>query len=295
MANGLVVLVTGSSSGFGRLMVETLARRGHVTFAGMRDPDGRNASAAGELRALADSQKLPLHVVALDVTSDASTEAAAAAAIAKAGRIDALVNNAGIASFGATEAFTLEQVAEQFNTNVFGSLRTRRAVLPHMRAAGSGLLIEISTSLGRVPMPFMAIYCACKAAEEMFAEEGRYTLAPLGIESTILEASVYPTPMLQRMIQPADPSRLPGYGPLFPVMEQLGKAMEYMLSMKPNPQEVADAVAALVEAPRGSRPMRTLVGGAHPEGVRDMNRASDQTIAGFYSMMGVGHLGRLPA
>jgi NAD(P)-dependent dehydrogenase (short-subunit alcohol dehydrogenase family) len=128
MSQQKTVLVTGCSSGFGRLMVETLARHGHTTVAGMRDPAGKNASASAELRALAEREHLPLHIVALDVTDDASVQEAVHTAAEKSGgRIDVLVNNAGIASFGITEAFTIEQVARQFDTNVFGPLRMKRA------------------------------------------------------------------------------------------------------------------------------------------------------------------------
>jgi len=290
MSEKSVVFVTGASSGFGRLIVEAVARRGHTAIAGMRDPQGKNAQAASELGRVAKDEKLPIHVVPLDVTSADSANAAAKAAATKAGRIDALINNAGIACFGITEAFTDEQVAEQFNTNVFGAVRMNRAVLPYMRGSGRGLIVQISTSIGRSPMPFMGIYGATKAAAEVLAEEARYTLAPLGIDSVILQAGIYPTPMQQKMAQPADGARIQGYGPLFPVMEQMGKAMQYMLSSKPDPQEVADAVVKLLEAAPGTRPLRTMVGATHPNGVRELNEATDGVIRGFYPMMGIGNL-----
>lgn len=293
MADKSVVMVTGCSSGFGRLMVETLARRGHTVIGGMRDPEGKNAGPFAELKRLTETEKLPLHVVPLDVTSDASTNAAMKKALAVAGRIDALVNNAGIACFGITEAFTVDQVTAQFDTNVFGALRMNRAVLPHMRAAGRGLLIQISTSTARVPMPFMGVYCAAKAAAEMLAEEARYELAPLGIDSTILEATLYPTPMLQKMTQPADAERLAGYGPTLGFMGLLGKAQEWMLSTRPDPQEVADAVIQLVEAAPGTRPLRTLVGAIHAEGTATLNQTTDSMVGSFYGSMGVAGLVQL--
>jgi len=290
MANPQVVLVTGTSSGFGRLTVETLARRGHTVFATMRDPEGKNAAAAAELSGLAQKGSLPIHVLSMDITSESAVNAAVARAAEQAGRIDAVVNNAAVGGFGITEAFTIDQVKEQFDTNVFGALRVNRAALPHLRKAGRGLILYVSTSIARTPMPFMGVYCATKAASEIFAEEARYVLAPLGVESAILQAGIYPTPLQSKMAQPADGARAGGYGPLFPVMEQMGKAMQYMLSSKPDPQEVADAVLKLVEAPAGSRPLRTLVGSTHPTGVKELNESSDRLVEGFYGAMGIGHL-----
>src|SRR5271163_2841021 len=101
-----VVLVTGSSTGFGRLMVETLARRGHTVFATMRDPAGRNAANAAAIRALGAKESLPLHILDLDVTNDASVEQAVHAAVEQAGRIDVAINNAGYALAGLAEAVT---------------------------------------------------------------------------------------------------------------------------------------------------------------------------------------------
>ncbi|HVE85333.1 MAG TPA: SDR family oxidoreductase [Myxococcales bacterium] len=294
MASHQVVLVTGTSSGFGRLISRTLARRGHTVFATMREPEIKNAAAAVDLRVLAGKERIPLHVLPMDVTSDASVSEAVGRAMEQEGRIDAIVHNAAIASFGITEAFTLDQVKEQFETNVFGPLRVNRAALPHLRQAARGFILHISASIARSPLPFMGVYCATKAALEVLAEEARYVLAPLGIDSAILQPGVYPTPLQQKLLQPLDGARASGYGPLFPVMEQMGKFMQYMLSTRPDPQEVADAVLRLVEAPPGTRPLRTLVGAAHPGGVEALNDSSDRLIEGFYGGMGIGHLVHRP-
>ncbi len=141
------ILVTGSTSGFGRLTVETLARQGYRVFAGMRAAAGKNASAAEELRALAQREQLALHLVEIDVTDDASVEQAIAVIIETTGRLDVVVNNAGVSYSGPLEAFTLEQVRQQFETNVFGVLRVNRAVLPQMVEAlaclrASGLSLD---------------------------------------------------------------------------------------------------------------------------------------------------------
>ncbi len=163
------ILVTGSTSGFGRLMVETLARQGYIVFAGMRAVAGKNAPAAEELRVLAEREHLALHIVEIDITDDASVEQAIASLVGITGRLDVVVNNAGIAYSGPLEAFTLKQVQQQFDTNVFGVLRVNRAALPHMRRLGSGLLLQIGSIAGRLALPFQGLYAATK-----FALEGAY-------------------------------------------------------------------------------------------------------------------------
>src|SRR5207249_4528559 len=128
MSSKQVVFITGSSTGFGRLFTETLARKGHTVFATMRDPGGRNAKNASEIRALAEKDSLPIHVLELDVTDDASVGRAVDAAVAKAGRIDVAINNAGYYLSGLEEAVTTEQAQRLMDTNFLGPVRVNRAV-----------------------------------------------------------------------------------------------------------------------------------------------------------------------
>ena len=146
------ILITGASSGFGRDTAESLARAGHAVFASMREPQAKNRTHAQQLR------NQGIAVVELDVSSDASVDRAVKEVLERAGRIDVLVNNAGIASAGITEAFTADQAKVVFNTNVVGLLRTSRAVLPTMRVQSDGLIINIGAILGRVIFPFFGIY-----------------------------------------------------------------------------------------------------------------------------------------
>jgi NAD(P)-dependent dehydrogenase (short-subunit alcohol dehydrogenase family) len=141
------ILITGTSSGFGRDTAETLHRAGHTVYASMRGAEGKNRQAAEALR------KLGIKTVELDVSDDTSVEAGVKTVLAEAGNIDVLVNNAGIASAGVTEAFTTEQTKEIFDTNVIGLLRVTRAVLPSMRQQHDGLIINIGSILGRVTFP----------------------------------------------------------------------------------------------------------------------------------------------
>ena len=144
------ILITGTSSGFGRETAERLARDGYRVFAAMRDIASRNRSHADALR----SQKIG--VVELDVTDDGSIDRAIASILAEAGKINVLVNNAGIASVGVTEAFTTDQAKAIFDTNVIGLLRVTRAVLPSMRREREGLIINMGSVLGRVTFPSSA-------------------------------------------------------------------------------------------------------------------------------------------
>src|SRR5579864_8261439 len=187
------ILVTGSNSGFGRLTVETLARQGYRVFAGMRAAAGKNAPAAEELRALAQREQLALHLIEIDVTDDASVEQAIEAIIGATGRLDVVVNNAGISYIGPLEAFTLEQVQQQFATNVFSVLRVNRAVLPQMRKQGSGLLLQIGSIAGRLAFPFLGLYGATKFALVGLTESYRYELAPFVIDAAIIEPGTFPT------------------------------------------------------------------------------------------------------
>ncbi len=291
MEQSKVVLVTGSSSGFGRLIAETLARQGHQVYASLRDADGRNAAAGAELRELAAAENLSLQVVELDVTDDASVDREVNRITQESGRIDVLVNNAGAAYMGPAEAFTVEQVRQQFDTNFFSIVRMNRAVLPHMRHQGSGLLVYISSVLGRLVFPFTGIYNSSKFAVEGLAEAYRYELGPLGIDTAIVEPGAYPTSLFGRAATPDDADRLAGYGALAPIQEQMTAGLQEMLSgaNAPNPQDVADVVAALVNTPSGQRALRTLVG-QDAVAATQLNQVAEQTQYGLLAQFGLQDL-----
>src|SRR5260370_30127657 len=205
------ILVTGSTSGFGRLTVETLARQGYRVFAGMRAAAGKNAPAAEALRMLAQREALALQIVEIDITDDASVERAIAVMIETTGRLDVVVYNAGVSYSGPLEAFTLERVRQQFEINVFSVLRVHRAVLPQMREQGRGLLLQIGSIAGRLGMPFLVLYGATKFALEGLTESYRYELAPFGIDAAIIEPGTYPTTISANRQVAADAERLALY------------------------------------------------------------------------------------
>ena len=283
-----VVLITGASSGFGRLTALTLARQGHIVFASMRDATGRNAPAHTALREVAEREGLLLDVVALDVTDEASVSRAVDEVVERAGAIDVLVNNAGVVSMGFGEAFTTESAQRLFDVNVFGVLRATRAVLPHMRRQREGLVVSISSGVGRIVMPFMGLYSASKFAVEALAESTRMELESLGIDSVIVEPGAFPTPIFDKIGTPDDPERLADYGPLAEAPQQMAAALgEATEGMAADPQSVADAVAALVATPRGQRPLRTLVG-EDVQGIQPLNDVAAEVQSAFLAQLGMG-------
>ncbi len=278
------ILITGASTGFGRDAAETLARAGHAVFASMRD-------AGGKTRAHAEALALNgVAVVEIDVADDASVEAGVAEVLAKAGRIDVLINNAGVASAGVTEAFTPDQAKVVFNTNVVGVLRTTRAVLPAMRRQRDGLIVNVGSILGRVTFPFFGVYGASTFAVEALTDSLRYEVSQLGVDVVLVQPSAYPTPMYANVHHPADTARAGDYGP---VGEIPGAMFQHFMTTfqspnAPNPHDVADAIARLIETPKGERPARTIVGAAFGSDVVNAQTAPVQ--AQVVESLGLGHL-----
>jgi NAD(P)-dependent dehydrogenase (short-subunit alcohol dehydrogenase family) len=238
----------------------------------MRDPGGRNAKNASEIRALAEKDSLPIHVLELDVTNDASVEKAVDAAIAKAGRIDVAINNAGYVVSGLAETVTPDQAQRQMDTNFLGPVRVNRAVLPHMRRQRSGVLIHLSSAAGRIVAPSMGFYCASKFALEALAESYSYELAAQGIESVILEPGQYETSIFGSVVTGADEARTATYGA---AREIPAKVQGALASSAANAQEVADAVLRIIETPAGEKKLRYFVSPQN-YGVDEMNALSKQ-------------------
>ena len=278
-----VVLITGSSTGFGRLFTETLAQKGHTVFATMRDLGGRNAKNVSEIRALAEKESLPIHVLELDVTNDASVERAVNAAIAKASRIDVAINNAGYYLSGLEEAVTTEQAQRLMDTNFIGPVRVNRAVLPHMRRQRSGVLMHISSGAGRVVVPSAGFYCASKFALEALAEAYSYELAAQGIESVIVEPGQYETPVFGNTVRAADEARTTTYGAAKEIPAKVNAALS---STTGNAQEVADTVLRIIETPAGERQLRYFVS-PQDFGLNEINALSKQVQAKLLEAFGL--------
>jgi NAD(P)-dependent dehydrogenase (short-subunit alcohol dehydrogenase family) len=281
-------MVTGASSGFGRLIAETLARKNFQAFATMRSASGRNAGTAREIRELGARESLPLHVLELDVTEDGSVERAVSEVVARAGRIDVLVNNAGHGIMDLAETVTLAQAQRQFETNFFGVLRMNRAVLPVMKRQGSGLLLHVSSGAGRLAIPGMGLYCASKFAMEALAEVYRYELASQGIDSVVIEPGAYATGIMEKLEPGEDPGRKIGYGEVANIPE---KIKEKLRNSRANPQEIADAVLRIIETPAGQRPLRYRVGPGGP-GVERINALTDEVQAQLLEAFGITTLAK---
>jgi NAD(P)-dependent dehydrogenase (short-subunit alcohol dehydrogenase family) len=249
------ILVTGANGGFGSLIVKRLLARGQRVAASMRDPAGRNRAIAEELRAAGAM------VVEIDVTDDASVNAGTQAAIEWLGGLDVLVNNAGIGVVGLQESYTADDYKRLFDVNVFGVQRMNRAVIPRFRAQRRGLLVYVSSLLGRITIPFYGPYNSTKWALEAMAENYRTELSAFGIESVIVEPGGYATTFIDHLMRPSDTARSAQYGAMAGAPEAALAGFEGVLRQNPgqDPQKVADAIAALVELPLGQRPFRTVV------------------------------------
>ncbi len=253
-----IILITGASSGFGRLTAEALGKAGHIVYASMRDVAGRNAQNAAELSAIPGSDIRPIE---LDVQSEASAEAAAAKLIAESGRIDVLIHNAGHMMFGPAEAFTAEQFAQQYDVNVLGTQRVNRAFLPHMRAQKQGLLVWISSSssAGGTP-PYLAPYFAAKAGMDSLAVLYARELSRWGIETSIVVPGAFTkgTNHFAHSGRPADEARLAEYeaGPYAGFGEQVQTAFAEIVPEDADVQGVADGIVGIVDMPFGTRPFR---------------------------------------
>jgi NAD(P)-dependent dehydrogenase (short-subunit alcohol dehydrogenase family) len=274
MSNEQVILVTGCSSGFGELIAKTLAGAGHKVFATIRDVRSRNAVAAQALESWAQANKAGLRVIEMDVSDMASVEAGVKEATSSAGSIDVVVNNAGISASGPLEAFAIEQMQELFDINVFGPLRVDKAVLPQMRDRRSGLLIHVSSTLGRILPRTGGLYPASKWAAEGLAESLHYQVAPFGVDVVILEPGSFPTPAVAKGMLPEEQSVADAYAAL-PSSSRRAREVspDYV---PPNPQEVADAVLEIIEAPPGTRPLRRVVGPIFTTGAAEFNELYEE-------------------
>jgi len=282
------ILITGASSGFGRLTAEQLANSGHRVFAGFRSTDGAKKPVADELRGK------KIEILRLDVTDQASVDSAVKQLLKTTNnQLDVVVNNAGMASAGISESFTAEQVREMFDVNVFGVQRVIRATLPALRAKRSGLVINIGSILGRVTIPFFGLYGASKYAVEAMSDSYRYELSQLGIDVVLVQPSAYPTNMYAAAQHPADGEIAKKYGA---VAEVPGKILKTFVTLfqgenAPNPRDVAEAIDKIVSTPVGKRPDRVVVG--LPFGSDAVNNAVNPIQRGTIDSLGLADLARL--
>jgi len=254
---GRTVVITGASSGFGEGAVRAFADNGDRVWGTMRDATGRNAGKKAALEAYSPH----ISIVEMDVTSDASVAEGFTGILAK-GPVDILINNAGIMYIGLTEAYSVAQAHEQMDTNYFGAIRTMQAILPAMRMAGSGLIINTSSLAGRVSVPFFGTYCATKHALEAYSQSLRYEVAPFGVDVALVEPGPFPSNLLAAGQPPAHDDILASYGNLRDIPTTMVAGFADMLASDAalDPQLVIDTYLKLADAEPGKRPTRTVVG-----------------------------------
>lgn len=288
--SGKSVLITGCSSGFGRLGAEYYARLGAKVFATMRNTPRPEAE---ELRALARRDGLDIEVLRLDVLQPGEIDDVTAH-VDKAlggGTIDVLINNAGIGISSPVEVQDMEATRLIFDTNVFGCHRMARAFLPGMRERGSGQIIQISSQLGRVIVPYSGHYSATKFALEAMSEQLAYELVPHNIDVTIIEPGGYPTEVwVNRNIYSASLKdrasdvHTSGYPQ---VVARMGQ--EDGSGRSADPMDVPRAIAEIIAMPPGTRPLRRPVSGG-PIPQLAINEVARETAIGWLGNSGYGPL-----
>jgi NAD(P)-dependent dehydrogenase (short-subunit alcohol dehydrogenase family) len=257
-------LITGASSGFGRLTALHLARSGAAVVASMRNLKKGKRAEAQELADIASKEKLRLSLVEIDVTKPAQVSSGVAEAHRIAGgALDLLVNNAGIGIGGPIELEDEQAMMEQANTNLLGYHRMARAVLPAMRARKQGLVVNISSQLGRLVLPNIGSYCMTKFGVEAMCEAMAYELAPFGVEVTIIQPGGYPTKIWDNgrrysdaLLERVDAERKDAYS----AHTQMARGLmsgQYTT----DPMDVPRAIAEIFAMPPGKRPLRRPV---HP-------------------------------
>jgi NAD(P)-dependent dehydrogenase (short-subunit alcohol dehydrogenase family) len=239
----MIALITGSSSGIGLATSLYLARRGYTVWATMR-----NLEKASELRKIIEAERLPIELAQLDVCDDSSVKEAVAQILQKSGRIDVLVNNAGYGLRGAIEEVSLDEWKRQFETNFYGVIRVTQAVLPQMRAQRSGAIVNISSVLGRMAIPFSGPYTASKFALEGLTETLRYELAPWNIKVVLIEPGFIATNFQQnaQLAQAAQSQDSP-----YALFKQAsGRRVQRNIYRAAPPERVAETIYRAITHPR---------------------------------------------
>jgi NAD(P)-dependent dehydrogenase (short-subunit alcohol dehydrogenase family) len=271
--NHKVAVVTGSSSGIGYEISLILARNGFLTYATMR-----NLTKGENIKLIATKENLPIRVKQLDVTDDMSVNNAVQAISSETGRIDVLVNNAGYGLNGAFEDLAMDEIKTQYETNVFGLIRTTQAVLPIMRRQKSGTIVNISSGAGRFGFPSGSAYVSTKFAVEGLSESMSYELEPFGIKVVIVEPGVIRTNFGNGLVI-AKKSQDPN-SPYLQIMQKVATGFEEMMKNSSSPDLVAKVV---LNAVRDENPnLRYLAGNDVEQWLESKRNISDEE---FYKMM----------
>lgn len=288
-----IVVITGASSGFGALTARALADTGNTVYAGMRATAGRNAP---QVQAAADYAKehgVDLRAIEMDVNSQDSVDAAVKQIIEEHGRIDVIMHNAGHMVTGPTEAFTPEQLDELFDINVLSTQRVNRAVLPHLRKTGRGLVLWVSSSSvkGGTP-PYLGPYFAAKAAMDSLAVTYAGELARWGVETSIVVPGSFTsgTNHFAHSGHPSDEAVEAEYETKYAgLMEQVSQKLAALAPENADASLVSDEIARIVALPEGQRPYRVHIDPAN-DGSEEVSQTADRIRREFLTRIGLDDL-----
>src|ERR1700716_1495519 len=287
-----IIAITGASSGFGALAARALARAGHTVYASMRETEGRNAPQVKEVEKYAADHGVDLRPIELDVSSQESCNAAIQEIVAKNGRLDVVIHNAGHMVFGPAEAFTPEQLAELYDVNVLSTQRINRAALPQLRKQRRGLVVWVSSSssAGGTP-PYLAPYFAAKAGMDALAVVYARELTRWGIETSIIVPGAF-TGGTNHFANAGSPGNKAGAaeyeaGPYAGFADQVLKGFSSIVPADADVSAVAEAIVKVVDAPFGKRPFRVHVDPTQ-DGAEVVNAVSDRVRAELLRRIGLG-------
>ena len=268
-----VAIVTGSSSGIGFEISLMLARNGLTTYATMRD-----LHKSSMLTSIADKEKIPLRCVQLDVTDDMSVKQAIETIVNESHHIDILINNAGYGLSGALEDLLIDEIKLQFETNFFGLIRATQAVLPIMRNQRSGIIVNISSGLGRFGIATSSAYASSKFAVEGLTESLSYEIEPFGIKTILVEPGIIKTNFIKAAVL-AQKSKDPN-SPYFQFMNNMDEGMKKLIENSESPEYVAKVV---LDAINDSNPKLRYLAGKDVEQIMEIkNKMSDED---FHNMI----------
>lgn len=287
------IVITGASSGFGAMTARALADAGHTVYAGMRDITGRNTGAAASAADYSREHGIDLRAIELDVSSQASVDAAVAKILSEVSRLDVVVHNAGHMVLGPTEAFTVEQIAEVYDTNVLSTQRVNQAVLPRLRAQQDGLLVWVgSTSTRGGTPPYLGPYFAAKAAEDALAVSYAAELARFGIDTTIVVPGSFTTGTshFANAGHAARTDIIAEYETHYAgLVNQVNDRLAALAPADADPTEVARQIVRVVDLPKGQRPFRVHIDPAN-DGAEEVNNVGDRIRDQFYRRIGLADL-----
>jgi NAD(P)-dependent dehydrogenase (short-subunit alcohol dehydrogenase family) len=273
MSEKRVAIVTGSSSGIGFEISLMLARHGFITYATMRD-----LQKSLTLRSIADKENIPLRCVQLDVTDDVSVKQAIETIVKESCKIDVLINNAGYGLSGALEDLLINEIKLLFDTNFFGLIRTTQAVLPIMRNQRSGIIVNISSGLGRFGFATSSAYASSKFAIEGLTESISYELEPFGIRTILVEPGIIKTNFIKAAVlgqKSTDPN-----SPYLQFMNNIEVGMKKLIESGERPEYVARVV---LDAINDSTPKLRYLAGKDVEQIMEIkNKVSDED---FHNMI----------